>query len=292
MHNEKQFDAHSWESAPEISPAVLRFSCNHSFKQTSGGTFQHDYWVLDYSFLCNDSLFNLPELDSGWLQREKNEFHIYPPGTVYSEKYPNPCNHSSAYIIFRGGENTITAELAKSGFCRGIDSNLKLADILEEMADIVRKDAEKGFSMIQSKFFEILSLLEKFKPAEDGIFRFTSDDKNLLYPKVDQYLKAHLGENIQLQDIARQLHVSQSSLSHRYRLETQKSIIKRYMELRLNLAREMLYEEETLEVIAERTGFCNAFNLSNAFKKYYKISPREFKKENSTAKYSPKNDTI
>jgi AraC-like DNA-binding protein len=64
------------------------------------------------------------------------------------------------------------------------------------------------------------------------------------------------------------------------------------MELRLNLAREMLYEEETLEVIAERTGFCNAFNLSNAFKKYYKISPRKFKKENSTAKYSPQNDII
>ena len=50
---------------------------------------------------------------------------------------------------------------------------------------------------------------------------------------------------------------------------------------RLAIAEKLILEKSlTLEEIAEKTNFSTAFSLSTAFKKYYNISPAQYRKQN------------
>ena len=93
-----------------------------------------------------------------------------------------------------------------------------------------------------------------------------------------RYLKAHLAERVTLQGIARNAHVSVSTLSHRYRKETGETPITTLMRLRIDHAKVLLQRRLPLKIIADRLGFSDAYHLSKAFKRVTGVSPRGFLK--------------
>jgi transcriptional regulator GlxA family with amidase domain len=97
-----------------------------------------------------------------------------------------------------------------------------------------------------------------------------------LVQKTNAYLSKHLGEPIVLADLAKHLHVSISTLSHRYHEETGETPMSRLMRLRLNQARIMLMGGQKLSAIVEAAGFCDMAHLSRTFKRFEGVSPREY----------------
>jgi transcriptional regulator GlxA family with amidase domain len=86
----------------------------------------------------------------------------------------------------------------------------------------------------------------------------------------------HLARPIALADLARHLHVSVSSISHRFHAETGETPMNRLMHLRLNQARAMLLSGQKLRAIVEATGFSDMAHLSRTFKRFEGVSPRAY----------------
>jgi transcriptional regulator GlxA family with amidase domain len=58
---------------------------------------------------------------------------------------------------------------------------------------------------------------------------------------------------------------------------TGESVTRHYMSLRLDHAAELLRFGEKLDSVAEKTGFCSAFNFSRMFKNLIGVSPSEYR---------------
>jgi two-component system response regulator YesN len=92
--------------------------------------------------------------------------------------------------------------------------------------------------------------------------------------KVSAYLQDNLSRSVSLAEIAEHLHVSVSSLTHRYREEVGETPMETRMRLAVTAAKTLLLKGWPLKHIAERTGFCDEYHLSKTFKKLEKTSPR------------------
>lgn len=109
---------------------------------------------------------------------------------------------------------------------------------------------------------------------------------NVLPAKLDlaeragQFLRQNSARAVKLEEIASYIHMSASSLSHRYHAETGETPMKTLARIRVNLAKSFLMKGYSLKAIAEQLGFNDAFHLSKSFKRIEGTPPRRFLKEN------------
>ena len=95
---------------------------------------------------------------------------------------------------------------------------------------------------------------------------------------VTVFLRAHMVQRLSLAAMAAHLHVSVSTLSHRYRAETGESPIATLICLRIQQARNLLMKGQGLKTIAASLGFSDVYHLSKMFKRVEGRSPRQFMK--------------
>jgi len=81
---------------------------------------------------------------------------------------------------------------------------------------------------------------------------------------------------VRLADLARALHLSPSSLSHRYRTAAGESPMQSLKRLRILRAKVLLLKGHSLADVAEQLGFYDQVHLSVTFKKSEGVSPRAF----------------
>jgi AraC-like DNA-binding protein len=94
-----------------------------------------------------------------------------------------------------------------------------------------------------------------------------------LVQTVHRYMDEHLAARITLSALARHLHVSVSSLSHRYREATGESPMTTLVRKRIGMAKAMLDRGHRIKSVAETTGFSDSFHLSKVFKRAEGVSP-------------------
>ena len=80
--------------------------------------------------------------------------------------------------------------------------------------------------------------------------------------RVKKYLEQHFSEPVTVRKIARELGVSESSLSHRYRLESGETLFDTLLRIRTEQSLPLLQNGRGLKDIAEETGFSNEFYYS------------------------------
>lgn len=126
----------------------------------------------------------------------------------------------------------------------------------------------------------ILDILQAAEPVSLMTYRVsqtvTSPPVDRIVGQVVQYLQAHLGDKISLSELARHLHMSASTVSHRYRAAAGESPMQTLNRLRLLQTKIRLVQGETVESIAHDLGFYDAKHLSNTFRKAEGIPPRVF----------------
>ena len=93
------------------------------------------------------------------------------------------------------------------------------------------------------------------------------------------YIDEHYKERITLKDIAASGGVSQSLCNQIFNRLTEKSPIEYLMHYRSRKVADLLQSSDmTMTEIAELTGCSGASYMAEIFKKYFKQSPREFRK--------------
>ncbi len=97
--------------------------------------------------------------------------------------------------------------------------------------------------------------------------------------KLIQYMEDRYNEPITLELLAKELHISKEHLSREFRTYTGDSFRNHLVGIRLNNAqRDLLSSDLPLIDVAIKNGFSDLRSYNRAFKKYYHISPQQYRK--------------
>jgi len=91
------------------------------------------------------------------------------------------------------------------------------------------------------------------------------------------YIETHYTEKITLDDVAHNLWVSKSTITHIFHKKIHLSFYRCLTQRRLLAAQRLILHGEHLESISEQVGFSDYTTFYRSFKKEYGISPRQFR---------------
>jgi AraC-like DNA-binding protein len=237
-------------------------------------------WVLDYS-LNRHGRVRVGSDRAPWSDRLPGIAHLYPPGTPYWEDTVRVDGAiQGGYVVFEGGDAVGLRALVRRAtpYVRIEDAAGRLADPLQRLASIGHSLGDDGYWRALSLFATVLDLLRELHQRSDGTFALPTEVQSAasvtLSERSRETMLRRLSEPLSLARLAASLHVSPSTLSHRFRRETGLSPMQALIGLRLNKAQALLRTGMTLEEIARQTGFCDAFHLSKSYKRRHGASPR------------------
>lgn len=97
-----------------------------------------------------------------------------------------------------------------------------------------------------------------------------------------EYINMNMGEKIKVSDIANHIGINRSYLTTCFKKIFGKSPFEYILEVKMNTAKKYLLQSNLkINEIASMTGYDDQITFSKAFKSYYGISPREYRKLNS-----------
>lgn len=161
-----------------------------------------------------------------------------------------------------------------------------MPELAAEKLNIIFRKVEKWgggtlpFEQLAEQHAQASSMLQTLisvsKRNED---RWLSMEHTRLYP-VLQYIQKNLARELTIDSLARISGLSPSRFHTLFNQDFSCSPMQYVKTQRLEVAaRLMVTGDHKLAMIAEQTGFNDAFHLSHAFKKQFEISPREYRKQ-------------
>lgn len=266
-----------------IQPAIVNVAeCVRYHEHSAPTRTSHRLWALDYGFTPYGR-YRAPSRSSPWRDRPAQVAHLYPPETSYWEDTRAcPVPIVDAWITFVGGEAAGLEALVHGSrrYARFVDPSGRLGALVREVAAIGEARGDAGFWAAQSVLCNIIRVLCESTHQQDETYAVPAGETvhlcSELVRSVRAYLRNHLADRVTLAGIAGHAHVSPSTLTHRYRLETNETPMTTFTRMRVDRAKGMLLRGERLKVIAEETGFSDAYHLSKRFKRVVGVCPREF----------------
>ena len=193
---------------------------------------------------------------------------IAPQSSLIYKKYVEPIEHSTLEGL------TFLPEIPWQ------------ADILHVMEKIVQvqkeeKDAELKTSFLIQELWHLVYLHVEETKFEEKKEDFTSSQARLQL--MMQYIHKHFGEKISLEDIAEQAVVSKSTALNLFRRYLHDTPVHYLLKYRLQESASLLVTtQKKVMVIAQNVGFENVDYFCKMFKKYYKMTPTEYREKHIT----------
>lgn len=284
MTQHPQWIGFTWQEPTAILPRIVSALYYTNRNSGVGNRINFPFWILDYS-RNYAGLTRVGSAKSPWLKRPPATAHLYPPGTAYWEDARSVPNMiAGAYVIFAGGTEAGLLDCIPKG-----QSYARISDpkgvILNQLHAAAIAGAEKGaagFWEAQTALCTLIQLLHQVIPLKNGtdqtIGPVTTSTATPFVKEVDAFLASRVGGNVSLAEISEALHVSQSTLSHRYTAEAGHSPLSSFNFMRLEAARSLILRGLKLEAVAAQTGFCDAYHLSKAFTQRFSFPPATYRR--------------
>lgn len=279
-----EIEGFTWNPPEGVNPAIISAMLRSQSGRHLSKNLSHTCWVFDYSI----SAFGACRVgrQGKWRERMPGVGHLYAPHARYSEDLrAGKPPFLDVWMLFRGGETAGLEHFVGPGrpLARFIDANGKLKKLLTAAVLIGKQEAQNGFWKAQACLFELLDCLHESSPmpGEPATYelrpqRATSTASSPFLDAVRKRLYDNPAEQISLTALASALGISVSTLCHKYQAQAGCSPMADRLARRLALAKSLLLKGEPLKSVAENTGFCDAFHLSKAFKRYIGLPPREY----------------
>ena len=157
----------------------------------------------------------------------------------------------------------------------------------EEKTYVIAKQAgiddPNYFSYLFKKQYGIAPSVYREKQKKEIFYnKKWETEKELLVKRAEKYIKKHYkNSSLSAEEISRELGISRSYFSSLFKKVTGQTYVSYLRKVRMDMAVELLLTTKKKACdIAEETGFedCNYFSFS--FKKYYKISPIQYREKN------------
>ena len=109
----------------------------------------------------------------------------------------------------------------------------------------------------------------------------TARRKQELLEGIEAYVDAHLGERITLQMISDQFQVSVSTVTQLFQHKANTTFHQFLTKRRMTAAEALIARKVPLEEVGRQLGYTDHSSFYRAFRQYYGVAPRDFKRNNS-----------
>jgi AraC-like DNA-binding protein len=138
----------------------------------------------------------------------------------------------------------------------------------------------QGMVQIKSHLYALLNIILNECRLRDEHYNFQK--VSLAWLPVIRYIDDHLSGKLLLPDIARFFHCSVSKLQRNFSVAFGQPLGDFIIKRRLTQASRLICNSNlSLAEVADKVGFADAFALSKSFKKYFELSPREYRRISS-----------
>ncbi len=270
-------NGHTWRRRTETQPCLL--CAVQTEIDNDGGTSacNNAVWVLDYSWgACGD--YRVPSHTSEWCARKPLEAHLYAPGCSYWERM-RYSKQRCAFMLFDWDKPTAPlASVVEHGYGIIRDTEGALGQAIKATALLGQTLGEDGFWQAQAELCKVLALLQDV--VWDGTQGWLGPSQitsvKAWENEVRQLIAKHTHETLSLDELASELGVSRSTLSHRYQAATGESPMQCHAQFRLTEARKRLLTGQPVTQVAMELGFGDIYHFSRFFKRWQGVSPREY----------------
>ncbi len=155
---------------------------------------------------------------------------------------------------------------------------------------LLEQETKKQYNdlMIKALFMKFLVLVMRELYSSGNIIEeaneqvgcnFESSNKTYIVNTIISYLNKNYMKKISLNKISKNMYLSPVYISKLFKEETGDSPINYLIQLRLEKAKEILLNNENISIqdIAKTVGYDDAYYFSKLFKKYYGVSPSNYK---------------
>ncbi|MES2185866.1 MAG: AraC family transcriptional regulator [Pseudomonadota bacterium] len=233
------------------------------------------------------------------------------PATVHRASFPDGC---ACYFLYFspqflhqgfGGAATVpegglyrTPELAPFFYQDHCSYQLEGAEIAEARGRcerIAEACSQRGLFDAARARAELVLLLTQVAAKFSGEFKSATQARRGLgglgaEQSLDkrvraalQYMHRQFGQPLALEDVARSVNLSGTSLTHLLKAETGKSFKKNLDEIRLDKAKDLLaYTDAPVQRVAEGSGFLDQGHFARRFKDHTALTPSEFRKRHQS----------
>lgn len=147
-----------------------------------------------------------------------------------------------------------------------------------ETIELEYQNHELGnYIIAYSSMVELLVLLNRaYYEVPDMVYK--NKEKQMQLNQIITYINEHLTEELTLEHIAKQFHISKYHLSHQFKEYTGFSPYQYIMKKRLSAAYRMIYNGKSVTFACMESGFNDYSNFLKAFKREFGQNPSEFAK--------------
>jgi AraC-like DNA-binding protein len=112
-------------------------------------------------------------------------------------------------------------------------------------------------------------------------YAFESANKKYVVEQIVGFFEDHYSEKISLDQIAENMYLSPFYVSKIFKSETGDTPIRHLINIRLERAKELLEAgyEGSIQEVAAKVGYDDAYHFSKLFKKHYGITPTQARKK-------------
>lgn len=140
------------------------------------------------------------------------------------------------------------------------------------------------YFMLKSYLMQMLLLIvrEQCHPvARVEGYAFESANKKYVVDQILSFFEDHYDEKISLDQIAENMYLSPFYISKIFKSETGDTPIRHLINIRLDRAKELLEEgyEGSIQEIAAKVGYDDAYHFSKLFKKHFGLTPTQARKK-------------
>lgn len=206
---------------------------------------------------------------------EKDEIACFPQNVRYEREVISPLTfHQFAFMADSHHPYVMQLEAGKlkipPAHVRSVIETLDLA------AKFFASESEE----VHCRVIENL-LMEHYLYSTKNQKTAVGQDKDVAY--VVQYMSEHLSEKINMEEIAESLYLSNAGLIWKFKTYLHQTPAHFLIVLRMQRGKQLLSETRMcIGEIAALCGYSNSYYFSNAFRKYYGVTPSEMR-----ARYKP-----
>ena len=171
------------------------------------------------------------------------------------------------------------AKQSKYNLLRLNNSNIETLKNLVPQIVYTKKNNDFGNDILNYAFFLQLMVLINRWFIESKKNRYTEGVTSYkIIDDIIEYVNSNINSDLSIETLASRFNITRFSISRHFKNKTGNSLHNYIVKRRLVVAKELIGEGYSMKTVADKSGFKDYSTFVRAFKKEYKMPPREYLK--------------
>ena len=234
------------------------------------------FWRFYYNDVSGASI----EWSGGKFGLDGGKCYFLPAGVRFNCRNVTDIRHFYVHFDILGLSGIVMQEMFSSPV--EIGAKIEFIEKVRTLSEMMEGDGGLDFALesrLKAVIYESLALCFEELPDErqEQFARLTASMTDVL-PAI-HFIEAELGATISNSSLAKLCSMSENHFIRRFKERLGQTPAKYIQERRLAQAgQRLLFTSDSIEKIAEETGFGNRFYLTRVFSKHLKLSPAAYRK--------------